>query len=509
MRHFTAGGDSVEEIVYAGQSCLFGKNILFCCETIKNLVVAAEICEDVWVQTPPSITHCAAGATVIVNLSASPEAIGKAEYRADLVRIHSARLACGYVYAAAGEYESTTDLVYSGHSLVAENGVILAERQPFTEQRLVVTELDIERLAHDRRRLTDFKCENNAKYRRVAFSTRLRETELTRSFERNPFVPSDSGKRDQRCALILDMQASALAKRQRHTNSKTAVIGVSGGLDSTLALLAAVRAFDRIGKPRSDILAITMPCFGTGTRTRGNAEKLCERLGTGFECICIEEAVRRHLEDISHNSETYDVTYENAQARERTQVLMDMANKTGGIVVGTGDLSEMALGWSTYNGDHMSMYAVNCSVPKTLVRYVVGYYADITPDKALAEVLRDILDTPVSPELIPSASGELGQRTEEILGTYELHDFFLYYCVRFGYPPDKIMRIAEYTFVGVYEKDYIGKVLRTFYTRFFAQQFKRSCTPDGVKVGSVALSPRGDWRMPSDASVSAWLDRLD
>lgn len=511
-RHFEPADRNAECICisFAGFTVFFGTNQLFCHKGMKDLIIGAEICEDVWGQLPPSVSHCMAGATVIVNLSASPESIGKPEYRRELVGIHSARNICGYVYSNSGEGESTTDLVYSGHSVICENGAFLAERMPFEKKDVIYTELDVKRLVHERRRITDFKVSFNSSYKYIYFDVGMCDTDLTRSFSKRPFVPEDEKSLAGRCRFILDMQSSALAKRLRHAGCRTAVIGISGGLDSTLALLVTASAMDKLGKSHDDIVTVTMPCFGTGKRTRGNAEKLCEYLNTRFVCIDIADAVKIHLRDIDHPDDVYDVTYENAQARERTQVLMDMANKTGGIVIGTGDLSEMALGWSTYNGDHMSMYGVNCSVPKTLVRYLVSYYAEYCADKRLASVLRDVLDTPVSPELIPAAHGEeLGQRTEDILGTYELHDFFLYYFVRFGYSPAKILRIAKTAFAGTYETDYIESTLRTFIKRFFIQQFKRSCTPDGVKVGSVTLSPRGDWRMPSDACFGDFISEIE
>ena len=512
VRHFEPADRNSEctYISFAGFTVSFGIGQLFCHKGIKELVVGAEICEDVWGQIPPSVSHCMAGATIIVNLSASPESIGKPEYRRDLIGIHSARNICGYIYANAGEGESTTDLVYSGHSMICENGSTPAERKPFDKNEIIYTEIDVKRLSHERIKTTDFKAAFNSSYRYIYFGGAVYDTVLTRSFSKRPFVPEDEESLAKRCRFILDMQSSALAKRLRHAGCKTAVIGISGGLDSTLALLVTVSAMDKLGKGHDDIVTVTMPCFGTGKRTRGNAEKLCEYLNTRFLCIDIADAVKVHLRDIDHPDNIYDVTYENAQARERTQVLMDMANKTSGIVIGTGDLSEMALGWSTYNGDHMSMYGVNCSVPKTLVRYLVSYYAEYCADEKLAAVLRDVLDTPVSPELIPAVHGqELGQRTEDILGTYELHDFFLYYFVRFGYSPAKIFRIARTAFAGAYEDDYIESTLHTFIKRFFIQQFKRSCTPDGVKVGSVTLSPRGDWRMPSDACFGDFISDIE
>jgi len=508
-RQFTPGPQTAWEVTYAGQVCRFGTRTLFTHEGVKELIVGAELCEDLWTQSPPSLGLCAAGATLIVNPSASPESIGKPEYRRDLVRMHSAAQLCAYLYAGAGEEESTTDLIYSGHSLIAENGLVLAERQPFSGEGLLLSEVDVRRLVHERRRMTDFVSRVREDYAYIPFDTPLVSTALTRDFPRTPFVPRDPARRHERCRQILRMQAGALAKRLRHTGSRTALVGISGGLDSTWALLVTAEAFQILGKPLEGLLSVTMPCFGTGTRTRANAEKLSRGLGARFMEIDITPAVRQHLKDLGHDEATYDVTFENAQARERTQVLMDLSNQEGGIVVGTGDLSEIALGWSTYNGDHMSMYGVNAGVPKTLMRYLVGDYADHCPNADLSATLLDILDTPVSPELVPSQGEELQQKTESILGDYELHDFFLYYAMRWGFSPDKLYRVAVRAFVGIYEKDMIQKTLGTFYRRFFSQQFKRSCMPDGVKIGSVALSPRGDWRMPSDAEAAAWIRALE
>jgi NAD+ synthase (glutamine-hydrolysing) len=507
-RQFTPAPDKVFELDFTDQRCPFGTKLLFAHERLRELVIGAEICEDMWCQTPPSASHCAAGATLICNISASPESVAKPEYRRELTRMHSGRHLCAYAYTSAGPDESTTDLIYSGHAFVCEYGSVIAENPPFGGAELTFAEVDVRRIAYERRKLSSFSSSHNPEYTYITFNTKLRETKLTRTFTRTPFVPASRDDRDKRCSLILDMQAAALAKRLRHAGSKTAVVGISGGLDSTLALIVTVRTLDRLGRPRTDAYGITMPCFGTGTRTKSNAERLCRLLGVTFRDIPIDKSVSQHLADIGHDAETYDITYENAQARERTQVLMDIANQTGGLVVGTGDLSEMALGWSTYNGDHMSMYNVNCSVPKTLVRYLVAYYADICGNAELAATLRDILDTPVSPELIPSKDGEISQRTEEIIGEYELHDFFLYYMIRCGFDPAKTLRVAKLAFDGKYDEEHIEKTLRLFVRRFFAQQFKRSCTPDGVKLGTVSLSPRGDWRMPSDASPAAWMSLL-
>ncbi len=507
-RQFTAAPDALVDINYAGQTCPFGTDIIFEHPSVDGFTVAAEICEDIASQIPPSVSHCMAGATVIANLSASSEGVGKPEYRRELIKMHASKNVCAYIYASAGECESTTDSVFSGHSFIAEGKTILAENEPFGGCELVLTEIDVAKLTFERSRTSTFVCERNDSYRYVSFDTETVETELTREYKKRPFLPTDTAENAKRSRFILEMQARALAKRLSHTHAKKAVLGISGGLDSTLAILVAVRAMEILGRPSADVLTLTLPCFGTGKRTRGNAELLCEALGTEFRVVDIAASVKQHLADIGHDENTYDVTYENAQARERTQVLMDVANAEGGIVIGTGDLSEVALGWSTYNGDHMSMYGVNCSIPKTLIRLMVGCYADECENEALASVLRDILDTPISPELVPSTPGEMSQKTEAIIGDYDLHDFFLYYFIRFGFTPAKLFRIACRTFKDNFSEEYIKKVLETFVRRFFIQQFKRSCCPDGVKVGSVALSPRGDWRMPSDASFAAWMDNI-
>ena len=420
----------------------------------------------------------------------------------------SARLLCGYVYASAGEGESTQDLVFGGHNLIAENGTILAQVKRFTCETLY-GDIDVWKLLADRRRMGTFGKEPKAAYVRVPFRLEVTETELSRSFASMPFVPGDEEKRRRRCEEILSIQSYGLKKRYEHTGLSTAVIGISGGLDSTLALLVTVRAFDLLGLDRGAIVAVTMPCFGTTDRTYENACLLAGTLGATLEEVDIKEAVTVHFGDIGQDMANHDVTYENGQARERTQVLMDIANRVGGLVIGTGDMSELALGWATYNGDHMSMYGVNAGVPKTLVRHLVQYYADTCDDKALTDVLLDVLDTPVSPELLPPVDGTISQRTEDLVGPYELHDFFLYYMLRCGYSPAKVYRVAKLAFQGLYEDGTILKWLKTFYRRFFAQQFKRSCLPDGPKVGSVALSPRGDLRMPSDASGRLWLDEAE
>ena len=490
-------------------------NILFICQEMPKLKIAAEICEDLWVPNPPSVGHAYHGANLIVNLYASDEVVGKDSYRKSLVSAQSARLLCGYIYATAGEGESTQDVVYGGHNLIAENGTILAESRRFVNGALYA-DLDIHRLDNERRRMTtcrfapDLAPEGqDVFYNEVYFNAGRGVTPLTRKFDSRPFVPGIKEERERRCDEILNIQAMGLKKRLAHIHCQNAVIGLSGGLDSTLALLVTVRAFDMLGMPREKITAVTMPCFGTTDRTYNNACQLSECLGATLKEVNIREAVNLHFRDIGHDPEVHDVTYENGQARERTQILMDIANQSGGIVIGTGDLSELALGWATYNGDHMSMYAVNASVPKTLVRHLVRYYADTCEDAKLSEILLDILDTPVSPELLPPKDGVISQKTEDLVGPYELHDFFLYYMLRWTFPPKKIFRLAQNAFAGEYDDETILKWLKTFYRRFFMQQFKRSCLPDGPKVGSVALSPRGDLRMPSDASARIWQDVLE
>ena len=507
-RHFAEGNAEPVPFSFMGKSVPFGTNILFTCETLHGLTVGCEICEDLWVADAPAVNHALKGATVIANLSASNETIGKDEYRELLVKSVSARLLCGYVYASAGEGESTQDLVFGGHNLIAGNGTILAQVKRFTCETLY-GDIDVWKLLADRRRMGTFGKEPEAAYVKVPFRLEVAETDLQRSFPALPFVPGDAEKRRKRCEEILSIQSYGLKKRYEHTGAKTAVLGISGGLDSTLALLVTVRAFDLLGLDRGAIVAVTMPCFGTTDRTYENACLLARTLGATLEEVDIKEAVTVHFGDIGQDMDCHDVTYENGQAREPTQVLMDIANRVGGLVIGTGDMSELALGWATYNGDHMSMYGVNAGVPKTLVRHLVQYYADTCDDKALADVLLDVLDTPVSPELLPPVDGTISQRTEDLVGPYELHDFFLYYMLRCGYSPAKVYRVAKLAFQGLYEDGTILKWLKTFYRRFFAQQFKRSCLPDGPKVGSVALSPRGDLRMPSDASGRLWLDEAE
>ena len=508
MRQFTPGPQTVREITFEGKKIPFGPQILFQAKGMEELVVAAEICEDVWSPIPPSIQAALEGATVIVNCSASDETIGKDTYRRALISGQSARLISGYIYANAGEGESTTDLVFGGHNIIAENGTVLKESSRYVNE-IIYSELDLQRITGERRKNTTFQPLDEETLVRVPFTVEETKTFLTRTFPKKPFVPSDEQTRAQRCEEILTIQAMGLKKRLAHTNARTAVVGISGGLDSTLALLVTARAFDMLGRDKKDIIAVTMPCFGTTDRTYQNACEMSKKVGATLNEVPIADAVNIHFRDIGHDPEDHSVTYENCQARERTQVLMDIANKTWGMVIGTGDLSELALGWATYNGDHMSMYGVNASVPKTLVRHLVKYAADDTTDEALKNVLYDVLDTPVSPELLPPKDGDIAQKTEDLVGPYELHDFFLYFMLRFGYEPSKIFRIACMTFDGEYDKETIFKWLETFCRRFFSQQFKRSCLPDGPKVGTVALSPRGDWRMPSDACVAVWMKDLE
>ena len=510
-RHFAEGPLDVSYAYVKGyeEEVPFGSKIIFQSENMPDLMIAAEICEDVWMPAPPSGMHVMYGATIIANLSAGNETTGKDEYRRSLVLNQSARLVSGYIYAAAGEGESTTDLVFSGHNIIAECGRCIKESERFTNG-IIITELDLGKIVSERRRIStfDIKDPEEGGYEVVTFELDEEETVLTRGFSDSPFVPKNKADRDKRCEEILKIQAMGLKKRLVHTGCKQAVLGISGGLDSTLALLVTAKAFDMAGLDRSGILAVTMPCFGTTDRTYNNAVTLVKCLNGTLKEVDIKDAVRGHFRDIGQDEGNHDVTYENSQARERTQVLMDIANLCGGMVIGTGDMSELALGWATYNGDHMSMYGVNSSVPKTLVRHLVAYEAEHTPDEKLKEVLLDILDTPVSPELLPPSEGRISQKTEDIVGPYELHDFFIYYVLRFGYSPAKIYKIACIAFAGKYDKETIYKWLTTFYKRFFSQQFKRSCLPDGPKVGTVALSPRGDLRMPSDASANAWLQEL-
>lgn len=507
-RHFTKGDGAVRMVNIDGQPVPFGNRLLFRCRQMPEFIIGCDVCEDLWVPNPPSVAHTLAGATVICNPSASVEVTAKEAYRRQLVSAQAARTVSAYIYADAGEGESTTDVVFSAHNMINENGTILAESRRFANE-MIVTEIDIQKLSAERRRMNTYECSGSEDYRIVEFDMEWEETGLTRTFARTPFIPSDPSQRAERCEEIFTLQAMGLKKRLLHTRCQSAVIGLSGGLDSTLALLVTSKAFDLAGLEHKNILGITMPGYGTTDRTYQNALDLADALGITMREISIVAAVDQHFADIGHDKNVHDITYENSQARERTQILMDMANQTSGLVIGTGDLSELALGWATYNGDHMSMYGVNASIPKTLVRHLVRYVADTCGSEALTRILLDVLDTPVSPELLPSDHGRIVQKTEDVVGPYELHDFFLYYMMRFGFSPSKIFRLARQAFGGVYETDVILKWLRTFYRRFFSQQFKRSCVPDGPKVGTVALSPRGDWRMPSDASADLWLKELE
>lgn len=489
--------------------CVFGTDIIFTCASIPEFSFAVEICEDLWTPCPPSVRHCINGANIIVNLSASNELVGKNSYRRELVTTQSARLYCGYIYASAGEGESTQDVVYSGHNMIAENGIMLNESALY-RPGYIVSEIDVQAIEAKRRNMTTYDVPDmQSKYIHQTFNLEMSDTEITRFVDKAPFVPSNQSILRRRCEEILDIQSVGLKKRLAHTHCKTAVVGISGGLDSTLALLVTTRAFDMLGLDRSGIIAVTMPGFGTTDRTYNNAIDMIDRLGASLREVSIKDAVLQHFTDIGQDPEVHDVTYENGQARERTQILMDIANKENGMVIGTGDMSELALGWATYNGDHMSMYGVNCSVPKTLVRYLVSYYANFQADERLREVLLDVLDTPVSPELLPPKDGEIAQKTEDLVGPYELHDFFLYHMMRYGSNPSKIYRLALIAFENDYDRETILKWLKTFYRRFFNQQFKRSCLPDGPKVGTVSLSPRGDLRMPSDAVADIWLKQID
>lgn len=507
-RWFTPAFKGVKEIQLLGQTVPFGTDIIFRDENNRDLAIGVELCEDLWTAIPPSSYHARAGATLICNLSAGNEIIGKADYRRSLVTGQSARLICGYVYTCAGQGESTTDVVFSGHNIISEYGNLLAESKRFTNSA-VYADVDIMRISSERRKNTSFTTDTD-NYCNVYFKLEENNCELNRFIDPQPFVPADEKRREERCKEIMDIQALGLMQRITHIGVKNVAIGISGGLDSTLALIITARAFDMAGLDKKGIITVTMPCFGTTDRTYNNAVKLCKALGTELKEVNIKEAVRQHFKDIGHNESIKDLTYENSQARERTQVLMDIASEYNGFVVGTGDLSELALGWATYNGDHMSMYGVNCSIPKTLIKYLVKYVADYTENDLLKEALYDVLDTPVSPELLPpDEKGNIAQITEDLVGPYELHDFFLYNMMRLSFPPEKIYYLAKIAFKGVYDNEFILKWLKKFYWRFFSQQFKRSALPDGPKVGSVSLSPRGDWRMPSDAVAKDWIKRLE
>ncbi len=498
-RYFTAACVENTDVDLPWGKIPFGTSLVFTCKELEELTLTIEVGE--------SFCNKTSYANIVLSLYAASQMVGRQEYIRNLLIAQSGKNIAAYIRSDADTCESTTDLVFGGYNLIAENGVVLAESAPFSEDRLTVSEIDVKKIAHARRRNNPaLPCSGNEL--KIEFSLDINETHLTRKISKNPFVPENLRLRNERCEEILDIQTAGLKRRWQHTHSKKVVLGISGGLDSALALLVAVRAADSIGTSRGDILAVTMPCFGTTARTKGNAEKLCELLGVELKHVDIKAAVNKHFEDIGMEPERRDAAYENSQARERTQVLMDIANMHGGFVLGTGDLSELALGWATYNGDHMSMYGVNGNIPKTLVRCLVRYEADRIGGEAKA-ILDDILDTPVSPELLPAEDGEIVQKTENLVGPYELHDFYLYHVLRWGCSPDKVYRLARYAFAGEYEDEILIKWIKNFYRRFFTQQFKRSCLPDGPKVGSVGLSPRGDWRMPSDAVSTMWVEESE
>ncbi|MBQ8861097.1 MAG: NAD(+) synthase [Ruminococcus sp.] len=509
LRYFTSGKGVKKKIIYAGQEVDIDADVVFSCNQLKDYKIGVEICEDLNAVCSPSQKLALQGkATVIANLAASNEYAGRSEFRRDLVRITSAKLCCAYMFASAGPGESTTDSVYSAHNIIAENGNILGESVKYSEG-ITYADIDVERLGSERRKNNNFTWVNESDINSVNFDVTLKQTKLNRKFRKHPFIPSEKAELIKRCEDILTMQAIGLSTRMLSASIKDLVVGISGGLDSTLALIVSVKALDILGLDRKNLHAISMPCFGTTKRTKTNAEKLSLAYGADFSVVDITKSVKQHFKDIGQDENKYDTTFENAQARQRTMVLMDVANKIGGLVVGTGDLSELALGWATYNGDHMSMYAVNASVPKTMVRHLVAYETLISSDE-IAAIIKDILATPVSPELLPpTENGEISQITEDVVGPYELHDFFLYYFVRYGFSPEKIFYMAMRTFEGEYDRYTIKKWMQKFYIRFFTQQFKRSCMPDGPKVGSVSLSPRGDFRMPSDLQVRQWLERIN
>ena len=506
-RHFSSGKDLDAEIKIGDDYYPFSTDLIFYDENHEDIRIGVEICEDLWAPLSPSTLHCLNGATIIVNPSASNDLTSKSDYRRSLVSSVSAKNICAYVYCNAGLGESSTDVVFSNHNIICENGTILKESTQYHNE-LIYADIDTEKLVSERVEMTTYENRDDG-YLHIPFCLNDEPLSITRYYDPHPFVPSDDSKREIRCKEVFDIQIHGLIQRLQAIHCKKVVVGISGGLDSTLALLVSTMAFKELGYPSKDIIAVTMPCFGTTSRTLNNALKMMEELNVTSLTVNIKDAVNQHFKDIHQDDSIHDVTYENCQARERTQVLMDIANKEGGIVIGTGDLSEVALGWSTYNGDHMSMYAVNVSVPKTLVRYLVDYVSTLYKGQVLEATLQDILDTPVSPELIPHKEDEITQKTEDIVGPYELHDFFLYHHVRFHYEPKKLYRIACIAFNDKYDHETIKKWLKLFYRRFFTQQFKRSCIPDGPKVGSVALSPRGDFRMPSDGDVSSWLEEFE
>ncbi len=509
MRHFdTYTEQSNIKVNIEQHEFLFGTKLLFKTVDMKNLAIATEICEDLWVANSPSVSHAKAGANVIVNLSASNELVGKAEYRRNLVKMQSAKLFCAYIYSSASSFESTTDLVFAGHNIIAENGEVLSEAKLF-ENEAIHAQIDIQKLVNERVRTKQSSQNLSNEYSHVSFTLKENNAPFIRYYSKTPFIPQSKSKLNARCEEVLNLQAAGLSRRLLHINSKASVIGISGGLDSCLALLVCVRAHKMANLPLNNIVAVTMPGFGTTSKTKSNAQILCEELGVTFKEIDIKNTANSNLKDIEQAENIFDTTYENVQARVRTLILMNLANKLNGIVVGTGDLSELALGFATFNGDHISMYNVNCSVPKTLVRHLVAYCANQSEGKQFAQVLNDILATPVSPELLPPKDGEIAQKTESIIGPYELHDFFLYYFIRFSFSPAKICYLAKQAFKDDYNESDIIKYLKLFTTRFFSQQFKRNCVPDGPKIGSVSLSPRGDWRMPSDACASLWLSEIE
>lgn len=511
-RYFSSANDlpsGYNAVNIGGDIVPISAELIFRNSNMENYRVAVEICEDLWANDTPARSLCSAGANIIANLSASSQLVCKANYRRRLVSSVSSSLLCGYIYSDASPSESTQDAVYSSHLIIADCGTIIAENPPFNENDIIFTEIDVNRISRERRRNTGYVSHRKDGFTDIYFDQPVTDVTLTRKINKNPFVPENPTDLAARIDDILKIQAYGLKKRIEVAHADTVVIGISGGLDSCLALLASVNTMDLMKRPRTDVIAVTMPAFGTTKRTRSNAEILCEELGVTFREVNITAAVRQHFDDIGQSENCHDVTYENAQARERTQVLMDIANRENGLVVGTGDLSELALGWATYNGDHMSMYSVNASIPKTLIRHIVKYIAENSEDK-LCRVLTDIVDTPVSPELLPAdEGGNIKQKTEDLVGPYELHDFFIYYTLRHGFSPAKIYRLARYALGNDYSDEIILKWLKTFYRRFFTQQFKRSCMPDGAKVGIISLSPRTDWRMPSDACAKAWLTELE
>ena len=508
-RIFQPAPEGITYIRFGGEYVPFGPGQRFACEENPDFTVGLEICEDLWVPVSPAAEMCREGAAIIGNLCASHDGIGRVQEHRLLAVSQSQKLRCGYILSVAGPQESTGDQVFSGQQLICENGEILAEKAPF-ETGLLVTDIDVQRLTALRQKLTTYPAQTGVpRCDCVSFSMEQTETALTREIAKDPYLPADPANRAEECRHIFLMQSHALAHRLEHIHSRAAVVGVSGGLDSTLTLLVCHKAMELLGQDPAGVAAVTMPCFGTTSRTRSNAELLCRELGIPMRCIPIGEAVQQHFSDIGHDPADHNVTFENAQARERTQVLMDLANDLGGIVVGTGDFSELALGWATYNGDHMSMYGVNAGIPKTQIRQIVGWYADTCGNAALGGILRDILDTPVSPELLPADDGKISQKTEDLVGPYELHDFFLYYLLRYGFTPGKIYRMACRAFRGDYDEKTIAHWLKRCCQRFFAQQYKRSCMPDGPMVGPLSLSPRSAWRMPSDSWRTAWDRELE